>query len=352
MAGSRDGRESSPNTLTTDPNKPLQPSDGNITNSSNRKRSCCTLFSQSLSTVFLIATSHMSSSDESDAHKKRGTIPSFLKRSGIKLKEGLIDKPTEIITKQWHTQSDDSSGTSSAKHPSPSATHPTTPAPQPRKKVEFQRRSFLSNEIVIPTQLRDEMKTVESEGEVEKKGKGNGEMTPNLSALVPEGHTTHDKLSTNREVANEGPHAALMDDEDQRSHPNDGKEGTQKSNTASENSSLSYHTAPSSLLHEGDVATNSRNLSPAAMAAYEVAREYVYTARRETEDVGCTDLRRRYQRRVDRGEEKAPTDQDRANYANWKRNYLAFQAKKQREEEDKKQRQEQKQREEEQDAKR
>ncbi|KAB2574026.1 hypothetical protein DBV05_g7317 [Lasiodiplodia theobromae] len=49
-----------------------------------------------------------------------------------------------------------------------------------------------------------------------------------------------------------------------------------------------------------------------AMAAYEVAREY--------------------QRRVDRGEVRAPTDQDRANYVNWKRNYIAWLAKKRGEE--------------------
>lgn len=43
-------------------------------------------------------------------------------------------------------------------------------------------------------------------------------------------------------------------------------------------------------------------------------------------------LHGRYQRRVDRGEVRAPTDQDRANYVNWKRNYIAWLAKKRGEE--------------------
>ncbi|KAF4310194.1 hypothetical protein GTA08_BOTSDO02421 [Botryosphaeria dothidea] len=58
------------------------------------------------------------------------------------------------------------------------------------------------------------------------------------------------------------------------------------------------------------------------------------TARYGTED--AIELTRvdRYQRRVDSGEVKMPTDQDRTNYVNWKQNYKAYQAQKQREEKD------------------
>ncbi|KAL1633191.1 hypothetical protein SLS56_003054 [Neofusicoccum ribis] len=126
----------------------------------------------------------------------------------------------------------------------------------------------------------------------------------------------------------------------------DGEDATQRSRTISDDGGRSRghsysccddgNTTPPSSLSDDDggvgLADASSSGGDAAMAKA-TGTAATEEPKRPTPAMAAWEVACEYQRRVDRDEVKAPADADRANYVNWKRNYLAHMAKKQRDDE-------------------
>ncbi|KAL1627042.1 hypothetical protein SLS54_002581 [Diplodia seriata] len=198
--------------------------------------------------------------------RRRVLIPSFLRRSGIKIK--------------GNPGQDESSRSCSAG--SEAATQGL--GPHSHQPVAFKPRSFL-NAIVTtsPTRRRDPL---------------DGKMD---DARQP--RTDSDNASRSIKPGEDSSHG----------HSTGGEEVSQDDSSDDGSRTLTPDSTDAGDA-EGATSATAQLEQSRAMAAYEVAHEY--------------------QKRVERGEAQAPTDQDRANYVNWKRSYMAWQAQKQRESED------------------
>ncbi|KAF9633732.1 hypothetical protein BFW01_g4626 [Lasiodiplodia theobromae] len=251
----------------------------------------------------------MDAKNKSDNGKRRVFIPSFLRRSGIKLTADVCAEPSE---QGAPVQVPDRS--------SNPGSEPATPDLQPhshkpQRHFAWRPRSFLNEIATTPlTRTRHCDSPADTMGSGEAK-KAETESDYFTSATRPSSES--DKSTRMKGDESEVPSAA---DDGASTTAIRGEEEASKGTGSS--SGAGTLTPPSSVAEQIDgVDEDSETSSKApsatvqlssAMAAYEVAREY--------------------QRRVDRGEVRAPTDQDRANYVNWKRNYIAWLAKKRGEE--------------------
>ncbi|GME25318.1 uncharacterized protein LTHEOB_12183 [Neofusicoccum parvum] len=312
--------------------------------------------------------------------RKRVDIPAFLQRSGVKLKEGLraqTPEPAAVPPPQQHGDNPDTNRSNRIdRHSLPPHNEEQAARGLPRSPIPHQGllalrpRSFLSKiATATPTthlpcrdQHVDDTNTMKAEEEARRHGRGILSSMPGLErgrdAVAENVESGAGRAAANKEPSaprvGGGYREAWEDEYDAvrrrqqlaANEEEDGEDATQRSRTISDDGGRSRghsysccddgNTTPPSSLSSDDGGVGLADASSSggdAAIAKATGTAATKEPKRPTPAMAAWEVACEYQRRVDRDEVKAPADADRANYVNWKRNYLAHMAKKQRDDE-------------------